>query len=87
MEIFTIIVIVALILFVIIPGIRIVNQYERGVVLTLGRYTGMKNPGLRLIIPYIQRMIKVDVRSTPVDVASQEVITKDNVTLNIDAVV
>lgn len=87
MEIFTIIVIVALILFVIIPGIRIVNQYERGVVLTLGRYTGMKNPGLRLIIPYIQRMIKVDVRSTPVDVASQEVITKDNVTLKIDAVV
>ncbi len=87
MEIVTIIVIVAVVLFVIIPGIRIVNQYERGVVLTLGRYTGMKNPGLRLIIPYIQRMIKVDVRSTPVDVASQEVITKDNVTLKVDAVV
>lgn len=72
---------------VILSGIRIVNQYERGVILTLGRYSGMKLPGLRIVIPVIQQMIKVDIRSTPVDVPRQEVITKDNVTINVDAVV
>lgn len=72
---------------VIISGLKIVNQYERGVVLTLGKYTGIREPGLRVIIPVLQRMIKVDVRSTPVDVPRQEVITKDNVTINVDAVV
>lgn len=72
---------------VIISGIKIVNQYERGVVLTLGKYTGMRQPGLRVIIPAVQNMRKVDVRSTPVDVPSQEVITKDNVTIKVDAVV
>lgn len=68
-------------------GIRIVNQYERGIVLTLGRYTSTRNPGLNIIIPIIQVMRKVDVRSTPVDVPKQEVITKDNVTIGVDAVV
>ncbi len=72
---------------VIISGIKIVNQYERGVVLTLGRFTGIREPGLRVVIPVLQRMIKVDVRSTPVDVPSQEVITKDNVSIKVDAVV
>lgn len=72
---------------VILSGIKIVNQYERGVVLTLGKYTGMRNPGLRIVIPVIQRMITVDIRSTPIDVAKQEVITKDNVTVGVDAVV
>ncbi len=71
----------------VISSIKIVNQYERGVVLTLGRYTGIRNPGLRLVVPFIQRMIRVDVRSTPIDVSKQEVITKDNVTVNVDAVV
>lgn len=79
--------IIFIILMVIISGIKIVKQYERGVVLTLGRYTGMRNPGLRVVIPAIQMMTKVDVRSTPVDVPSQEVITKDNVTIKVDAVV
>jgi regulator of protease activity HflC (stomatin/prohibitin superfamily) len=73
--------------FIIISGIRIVNQYERGVVLTLGKYTGLRNPGLRIVIPVLQQMTKVDVRSTPVDVPSQEVITMDNVTIKVDAVV
>lgn len=72
---------------VILSGIKIVNQYQRGVVLTLGKFTGIRNPGLRIVIPVIQRMITVDVRSTPIDVAKQEVITKDNVTVGIDAVV
>lgn len=72
---------------IIISGIRIVNQYERGVTLTLGKFTGVKQPGLRVVIPVLQQLIKVDVRSTPVDVPSQEVITKDNVTIKVDAVV
>lgn len=75
------------VIFFILSGIRVVNQYERGVVLTLGRYTGMRNPGLRVVVPIFQQMTKVDVRSTPVDVPSQEVITKDNVTIKVDAVV
>jgi regulator of protease activity HflC (stomatin/prohibitin superfamily) len=76
-----------IVLCVVISGIKIIKQYERGVVLTLGRYTGMRQPGLRVVIPAIQQLIKVDVRSTPVDVPSQEVITKDNVSIKVDAVV
>lgn len=82
-----IVVIILIIVFVVIPGIRIVNQYERGIVLTLGKYTSTRSPGLNLIVPFIQTMRKVDVRSTPIDVPKQEVITKDNVTIGVDAVV
>ena len=71
----------------ILSGIKIINQYERGVVLTLGRYTGIRQPGLRIVVPIIQRLIKVDIRSTPIDVPKQEIITKDNVTVGVDAVV
>ena len=67
--------------------VKIVNQYERGVVLTLGRFTGIREPGLRLIVPFIQTMTRVDIRSTPIDVPKQEIITKDNVTVGVDAVV
>lgn len=75
------------ILVVVISGIKIINQYERGVILTLGRFSGIRQPGLRVVVPIVQQMTKVDVRSTPVDVPRQEVITKDNVTINVDAVV
>ncbi len=68
-------------------GIKIVNQYERGIVLTLGKYSGTRQPGLRYVFPVIQKMMRVDVRSTPIDVPKQEVITKDNVTVGVDAVV
>lgn len=68
-------------------GIKIINQYERGVVLTLGRFTGVREPGLRYVIPVFQKLLRVDVRSTPIDVPKQEVITKDNVTVGVDAVV
>jgi regulator of protease activity HflC (stomatin/prohibitin superfamily) len=71
----------------VLSGIKIVNQYERGVVLTLGKFTGIREPGLRLIVPVFQRMIKVDVRTNTIDIPKQEVITKDNVTVNVDAVV
>ncbi len=76
-----------LVLLVIIPGIRIINQYERGVVLRLGKYSRTLNPGFRVILPYLDKMIKVDVRTTPMDIPKQEVITRDNVTVNVDAVV
>jgi regulator of protease activity HflC (stomatin/prohibitin superfamily) len=76
-----------IIAFFILSGIKIINQYERGVILTLGRYTGMRQPGLQIVIPIIQRLIKVDIRSTPIDVPKQEIITKDNVTVGVDAVV
>lgn len=81
---------VPIIFFVVVfvlSGIKIVNQYERGVVLTLGKYTGVRSPGLRVVVPVFQRMLRVDIRSTPIDVPKQEVITKDNVTVGVDAVV
>lgn len=83
---FSLFIIIALVIFV-LSGIKIVNQYERGVVLTLGKFTGVRQPGLRIVVPIIQRMIRVDIRSTPIDVSKQEVITKDNVTAGVDAVV
>ena len=67
--------------------VRIVNQYERGIVLTFGRFSGIKEPGLRFLLPGIQTMRKVDVRTSPIDVPKQEVITKDNVTVSVDAIV
>jgi regulator of protease activity HflC (stomatin/prohibitin superfamily) len=86
MAAFMFFVLIILVVFI-ISGVKVVKQYERGVVLTLGKYTGTRNPGLRLVIPAFQHMTKVDVRSTPVDVPSQEVITKDNVSVKVDAVV
>ena len=80
-------VIIFVILLVILPGCRVIRQFERGVVFTLGKYTGQKQPGLRVIIPYLQTISRVDVRSTPIDVPKQEVITKDNVTVGVDAIV
>ena len=79
------IVIVAVIFL--LGGVKVINQYERGVVLTLGKFSGTRTPGLRYVFPIIQKLIRVDVRSTPIDVPKQEVITKDNVTVGVDAVV
>lgn len=79
--------IVIIVAMVVASGIKVINQYERGVVLTLGKFTGIRDPGLRIVIPVFQRIIRVDVRSTPIDVPKQEVITRDNVTVGVDAVV
>lgn len=81
------IIILIIVAVVVIASIKVINQYERGVVLTLGKFTGLREPGLRLVVPVIQQLTRVDVRSTPIDVPKQEVITKDNVTVNVDAVV
>lgn len=74
-------------LIILISSIKVVDQYEKGVVLTLGKYTGLRLPGLRLVVPVIQKMYKVDMRLATVDIPQQEVITKDNVTIKVDAVV
>lgn len=80
------IVLIIVVLFI-LSGIKVINQYERGVVLTLGKFTGIKSPGLRIVVPIFQKMIKVDQRVNTIDIPKQEVITKDNVTVNVDAVV
>jgi len=76
--------------FVIIPllfsAIKIVQEYERGVVFWLGRLQGTRGPGLVLIVPIIQRMVRVDLRTVTLDIPTQEAITKDNVTVKVNAV-
>ena len=80
--------IIVLFFLVVIPmSIKIVTEYERGVIFRLGRLIGAKGPGLFFIIPFVDRMIKVDLRVVTLDVPSQEVITKDNVTVTVNAVV
>jgi regulator of protease activity HflC (stomatin/prohibitin superfamily) len=80
--------VIVLAILVILPmAIKIVQEYERGVIFRLGRLIGAKGPGLFLIIPFIDKMIKVDLRVVTMDVPSQEVITKDNVTVRVNAVV
>jgi len=68
-------------------GVRIVKQYEGGVVLRLGRLVGVRTPGLNLIIPFVDRMFKIDTRVITLTVEPQELITRDNVTIKVDAVV
>lgn len=77
----------AVVVFFVLSGIKIINQYERGVVLTLGKFTGIRNPGVRVVVPIFQKMTTVDIRTNTIDIPKQEVITKDNVTVNVDAVV
>ena len=85
LEIWIVVIVILVILWA--SSLKVVRQFERGVVLTLGRHTSTKEPGLRFLIPGIQTMRMVDVRSTPVDVPKQEIIPRDNVTVNVDAVV
>ena len=79
-------IVIFLVIFL-LSGIKVINQYERGVILTLGKFTGIREPGLKYVVPVFQRMIKVDIRTNTIDIPKQEVITKDNVTIGVDAVV
>jgi regulator of protease activity HflC (stomatin/prohibitin superfamily) len=76
-----------ILLFILFSAIRVVQEYERGVIFRLGRFVGARGPGLFFIIPFIDRMIKVDLRTITLDVPSQEAISRDNVTLKVNAVV
>ncbi len=78
-------IILALIFF--IKSIRVVNEYERGVIFRLGRLIGAKGPGLFLLLPFIDTMVKVDLRTFTLDVPAQDVITKDNIPIKVNAVV
>lgn len=78
------IVFAALILF---STFKILNQYERGVIFRLGKFSGVRGPGLIILIPGLEKMIKVDLRLVTMDVPSQDIISKDNVTLKVNAVV
>ena len=80
--------VIALIVIILIPmTVKIVPEYERGVIFRLGRLIGAKGPGFFLIIPFVDRLVRVDLRVVTMDVPSQEVITKDNVTVRVNAVV
>ncbi|GMR16312.1 MAG: slipin family protein [Gammaproteobacteria bacterium] len=68
-------------------AIRILREYERGVVFMLGRYWGVKGPGLIIIIPIVQQMVRVDLRTIVMDVPTQDVISRDNVSVQVNAVV
>src|SRR3989442_12459216 len=78
--------IVLLLVILALSAIRIVQQYERGVIFVLGRLIGAKGPGLFLVPPFISRMTKVDLRIVTLTVPPQEVITRDNVTIKVTAV-
>ena len=75
-----------ILLIIILAAIKIVQEYERGVVFRLGRFAGVRGPGLILLIPFVERMWKVDLRVVTLDVPTQEAITKDNVTARVNAV-
>ncbi len=75
------------VLILLSAAIRIVQEYERGAVFRLGRFVGLRGPGLIFLIPFIERMMKVDLRVITMDVPSQECITRDNVTVKVDAVI
>jgi len=80
--------VIALVVLILIPmTVKIVPEYERGVIFRLGRLIGAKGPGFFLIIPFVDRLVRVDLRVVTMDVPSQEVITKDNVTVRVNAVV
>jgi len=83
-------ILVAVIVFVVLPlvgaAVRVVQEYERGVIFRLGRLVGARGPGLFLIVPFLDRMVKVDLRVVTMEVPPQEIITRDNVTLRVSAV-
>ncbi len=81
------IVFVIIIGLLIISSVRILKEYERGVIFRLGRLSGTKGPGLQFIIPFIDRMVKISLRVITMDVPPQDVITKDNVSVKVNAVV
>ncbi|MEW6423703.1 MAG: slipin family protein [Bacillota bacterium] len=87
MGFFTLSILVLIIIILISSSIRIVQEYERGVIFRLGRVVGARGPGLILLIPIIERMQKVDLRVITMDVPAQETITNDNVTIKVNAIV
>jgi len=73
-------------LIFLMAAIKILREYERGVVFTLGRFTGVKGPGLIILIPFVQQMVRIDLRTIVLDVPTQDVISRDNVSVKVNAV-
>jgi len=87
-KIIPVLVVVFVLLSIIVPqAIRVLREYERGVIFRLGKLIGAKGPGLIILIPIVDRMVKMDLRVVTIDVARQEVMTRDNVPVSVDAVV
>lgn len=80
-------VLIVLLAAILASAIKVLREYERGVVFTLGRFTGVKGPGLILLIPFVQQMVRVDLRTLVLDVPSQDVISRDNVSVRVNAVI
>jgi len=80
-------IVVVVLLLLIVTSIRILKEYERGVMFTLGRFTGVKGPGVRLVLPVIQQMKKLELRTVVLNVPKQDVISRDNVSVKVSAVV
>ncbi|MCL6249728.1 slipin family protein [Altererythrobacter sp. KTW20L] len=74
-------------LIILMAAIKILREYERGVIFTLGRFTGVKGPGLILLIPFVQQMVRIDLRTIVLDVPTQDVISRDNVSVKVNAVI
>ena len=83
----TVVVIIVVVLFVALSIVKIVNEYERAVIFRLGRVVGVRGPGIFFLIPAVDRLTKVDLRTVTMDVPAQEVITRDNVTVRVNAVI
>ena len=79
-------VLAAIVLIILAAAVRILREYERGVIFRLGRLIALKGPGLRLLIPFVDQMVRVDLRTVTLNVPPQEIITKDNVTVRVNAV-
>lgn len=84
---FFLIILCAALLIILLSFIRVLKEYERGVVFTLGRFSSVKGPGLIVVIPMIQQVVKVQLRTVVMDIPSQDVISKDNVSVQVNAVV
>src|SRR5271170_4195848 len=80
-------VIAALVIAFLVMSVKVLNEYERGVIFRLGRIIGAKGPGLIILIPIVERMVRVDLRTITLDVPPQDIITRDNITIKVNAVV
>jgi len=78
---------IGVIIFVLLSSLRQINQYQKGVKFRLGKYAGLMSPGWRIVLPVIESYKKVDLRVKVVDVPNQEAITKDNISVNVNAVI
>jgi len=80
-------VVIVFVIFIVLTSMRVYREYERGVIFTLGRFTSVKGPGLVIIIPFLQQAVKVDLRTIAMEVPPQDVISRDNVSVKVNAVV